>query len=123
MGAANLPPTARLRSAADYAALRAVKGRLSGTLFAIRFGPAATPVARLGMAVSRKVSKRAVDRNRIKRTIRESFRRRRATLPLVDMLVIARSVAAAADNAALRAELERLWSRLEASSTRHDSAP
>lgn len=123
VGAASLPPSARLRSAADYAALRAVKGRLNGTLFAIRYGPGAAADARMGMAVSRKVSKRAVDRNRIKRVVRESFRQRRATLPLLDMLVIARSAAAAADNATLRAELERLWSRLDPAPVRPDRAP
>lgn len=122
MGAASLPPSARLRSAADFAGLRAVKGRLNGTLFAIRYGPGVTASVRMGMAVSRKVSKRAVERNRIKRTIRESFRQRRTKLPLIDILVIARSAATAADNAALRAELERLWARLEPSPASHHDA-
>jgi len=64
------------------------------------------------MAVSRKVSKNAVERNRIRRQIRESFRLCRAQLPNVDVLVIARVSAAAQRNAVLREELKVLWQRL-----------
>lgn len=69
---------------------------------------------RLGLAVSRKVSKRAVVRNRIKRIVRESFRLRRGSLPAVDVLVIARSSAAVIDRVALRDDLEDAWRKLEA---------
>lgn len=69
---------------------------------------------RLGMAVSRKVSKRAVERNRIKRVIRESFRAERETLPTFDILVIARASAAAEPRGALRADLQRAWLKLKA---------
>jgi len=64
------------------------------------------------MAVSRKVSKNAVVRNRIRRQIRESFRQQRARLPNVDVLVIARVSAAAQANPVLREELDLLWQRL-----------
>ncbi len=70
--------------------------------------------ARLGMAVSRRVSKLAVMRNRIRRQIRESFRLQRARLPDLDILVIARTFAATQTNAALRAELLMLWQALAA---------
>ena len=69
---------------------------------------------RLGLAVSRKVSKRAVERNRIKRVIRESFRVRRESLPALDVLVIARISAASADNTVLRDDLEHAWQKLKA---------
>jgi ribonuclease P protein component len=65
------------------------------------------------MAVSRKVSKRAVERNRIKRVVRESFRARREQLPGVDVLVIARTSAASTASPALRADLDRVWQRLQ----------
>ena len=42
--------------------------------------------ARLGLIVGKKVLRRAVDRNRAKRMIRESFRRQRR-LPAVDIVV------------------------------------
>ena len=43
--------------------------------------------ARLGILVSRKHAARAVDRNRIKRCIREAFRLEQETLGAVDVLV------------------------------------
>ena len=111
---AGLPPTARLRRAADFAALRQGTGRWQGRHFALRWRTTPDPPARLGLAVSRKVSKRAVQRNRIKRNIRESFRATRDDLPGVDVLVIARVSAAGADNPALRADLARAWLALKA---------
>jgi len=78
----------------------------------LRYGPNTGTTARLGMAVSRRVSLRAVERNRIKRQIRESFRRRRAQLPPVDILVIAHRDAAGKSADVLRDELDALWSRI-----------
>ncbi len=43
--------------------------------------------ARLGLVVGKKLLKRAVDRNRVKRVIREQFRLCRATLPICDFIV------------------------------------
>lgn len=65
--------------------------------------------ARLGVAVSRRVSKRAVERNRIRRQVRESFRLNRLHLPARDYVVVARSAAADASNPQLRQALEALW--------------
>ena len=112
MSDVGLPRATRLRRAADFLAMRDAPGRLDGRYVLIRYTTAAGANARMGMAVSRRVSKRAVERNRIKRQLRESFRRTRAKLPPLDLLVIARSEAAAVDNATLRAELDRLWPRL-----------
>jgi ribonuclease P protein component len=67
--------------------------------------------SRLGLAVSRKVDPHAVGRNRIKRQARESFRSNRASLPTADYVLVARQEAAAATNAELRSDLERLWTR------------
>ena len=71
--------------------------------------------ARLGLAISKRVSKRAVERNRIKRLLRESFRRVRHQLPAVDMMVMAREQAAGVPGTQLLAELDGLWKKLLAS--------
>jgi ribonuclease P protein component len=48
---------------------------------------AAIDGSRLGMIVGKRQSPRAVDRNRIRRVVRESFRRRVAELPALDIVV------------------------------------
>jgi ribonuclease P protein component len=78
--------------------------------FSLVFAPGAGPEARLGLAISRKVSRRAVQRNRIKRVVRECFRRR-PDLPPVDIVVMARPGAAACDNRELAASIEALLER------------
>ena len=63
---------------------------------------------RIGLTVSRKVGN-AVVRNRVKRRIREWFRRSRAAVPAgTETVVIARASAARISYAELAAELQRL---------------
>lgn len=68
--------------------------------------------ARLGLAISARAVPRATDRNRLKRQARESFRRHRAGLPALDIVVLARSGAGAAPRAELGSAFERLWDKL-----------
>jgi ribonuclease P protein component len=112
MGTAGLPREARIRRAGDFAVLRQASGRLGGRCFSVRYRQNELGYARLGLAVSKRVSKRAVERNRIKRLLRESFRRMRSQLPPVDMVVMAREQAAGVPGPELLAELDALWRRL-----------
>jgi ribonuclease P protein component len=67
---------------------------------------------RIGVTVSRKVGG-AVVRNRVKRWLRECYRRRRSDFPgQVDVVVVARPAAAAAGQASLCRELTSLARRL-----------
>jgi ribonuclease P protein component len=108
------PPEARLRAPADFAALRREGKRFSSRCFQTQYRLTDADRARLGMAVSRRVSKRAVVRNRIRRIIRESFRAKRSGLPACDVLLIARGDAAAQSRAGLRLDLELVWNHLAA---------
>ena len=111
------PRSARLLRPADFARLRESGRRLGSRHLNIQFCNRDESGTRLGMAVSRRVSKLAVVRNRIRRQIRESFRLHRARLPACDILVIARQSAAEQSSAQLRAELESIWSRLAQQNT------
>lgn len=68
---------------------------------------------RLGLAISKKCAKRAVDRNRIKRIVRESFRlHRREGMPALDLVVLCRRDAIDAPNERLFASLSSHWKNL-----------
>jgi ribonuclease P protein component len=112
MGTAGLPREARIRRAGDFAALRQASGRFGGRCFSVRYRPNELGHARLGLAISKRVSKRAVERNRIKRLLRESFRRIRNELPPLDLVFMAREQAAGVPGPELLAELDILWRKL-----------
>ncbi|MFK8018979.1 MAG: ribonuclease P protein component [Pseudomonadales bacterium] len=65
-------------------------------------------IPRLGLVISKKNVRLAVDRNRIKRLVRESFRTT-TNLPTVDIVFLARRGLAEQSNVALSREIERLW--------------
>lgn len=67
---------------------------------------------RLGMAIAKKALRRAHERNRIRRLVRESFRHHQATLPAVDLVLMCRSDVLHMSNAELFQQLEGLWLRL-----------
>jgi ribonuclease P protein component len=112
MGAFRFPRAARLLKPGDFARLRQASRRVGSRYFSAEYRITEDTAARLGLAVSRRVSKLAVQRNRLKRLARESFRRNRANLAAVDVLLIARSAAVTVPGSDLLADLELLWSRL-----------
>jgi ribonuclease P protein component len=65
--------------------------------------------ARLGIVVGKRFIARSVDRNRIKRLIREVFRTRRAQLLPMDNILRTRSPILVWDVGALRAEIDGLF--------------
>ncbi len=69
------------------------------------------PSARLGLVVGKRALRRAHERNRAKRVLRETFRRRRQTLPSMDIVI---QVTGDASNDAYRASMDALLSELQA---------
>jgi len=67
---------------------------------------------RLGLAISRKQAALAVDRNRLKRQIRASFREAQARLPACDIVVMAKPAARSRPRADFDADLQKLWIRI-----------
>lgn len=104
------PPHRRLRASKEFGRVFADPVRSSDRFFTILAKPNDVGVARLGLAISRKAAKRAVDRNRLKRIARESFRHK--TLPAWDFVVLARPGAAAEPSGTLRASLDASFDRL-----------
>ena len=67
---------------------------------------------RLGLAISRKSVKLAVNRNQIKRQVRESFRLNQELLGGIDVVIMARGGVETWDWQELRATLEGKWREL-----------
>ncbi|HSP57619.1 MAG TPA: ribonuclease P protein component [Halomonas sp.] len=68
---------------------------------------------RLGLIVSKKNVRRAVDRNRFKRLVRESVRLQQDRLPSVDIVVLAKRGVQELDNDTLHRQIHGMWRRLE----------
>lgn len=125
---ATFPRLARLRNPQQFQDTFSQGRRINAPLFRlhVRFAPvqrgctgssADVDVARLGIAVSKRVDARAVGRNRIKRVARGSFRAIRARLPAGDYVLLAQRQAADVDNAQLAQALDALWARATALGT------
>lgn len=106
------PRTARLLKPAEFRRVFQRARRAQDAYFTILARANDDAPARLGLAIARKQVRRAVDRNRLKRIIRDSFRHRRGALHGLDLVVMARARAADTDNATLSAALAALWVRL-----------
>jgi len=113
-GRSSFPREHRLLDSAGYRRVFTARRRVSARHGAFHVRPNGLDHARLGITVSRKVSKRAVQRNRIKRQVREYFRHHRDTLKGMDLVFTAYPGCAELDNLALARLLESLWHRTEA---------
>lgn len=115
MADTSFPYQARLRTASEYGQVFRNAIGVGDACFRVLARPNGLAFSRLGLAVSRKVDKRAVQRNRIKRVIREQFRTHQTWLAStggLDIVVVARQGCSQRDNAELLKTLEILWRRL-----------
>ncbi len=68
---------------------------------------------RVGLIVAKKNVRNAVDRNRIKRLARESFRLNQHQIPAYNIVLLARRGSSQLPNKVLFGHLEQLWIRLQ----------
>jgi ribonuclease P protein component len=103
------PRVARIRRSREFREIAEGGRRHSSSAFVVLVRPASpSGRTRLGITASRRVGN-AVVRNRVKRRIREWFRRTgRAQLPGLDVVVIARASSAELRGAEAFTELDRI---------------
>jgi ribonuclease P protein component len=109
---AGFPPARRLLKGAQFQSVYGLRRRVSDSFFSVNFAPNTVGHARLGLSVGAKMVGNAVSRNRVKRTVRESFRQNATLLPGIDCVVGARAGARTAHNARLQESLLALWTRV-----------
>ena len=107
-----LPPSARLRHPREFRAVFSKKQKTSDRFFVVYFLKNSLDRSRVGITVSRKVSTRAVKRNRVKRLIRESFRTYQFSGDGLDIVVIAQRATTLASNQEIISSLEKHWTRV-----------
>ena len=108
----NFPRQLRLLHATSFDNVFQNGQRSADRFFTILFHQNALSRPRLGFAISKQKVRRAVGRNRLRRLVRESFRLRAATLPAVDLVVLARDATTTAARGELVASLEKHWARV-----------
>lgn len=86
--------------------------RRSGRFFAIHWLKTAEPVGHLGLVVAKRLAGNGVQRNRVKRIARESFRRLGLQRTSIDVVVRLRSAIAAPEWPAAAEELHRILGEL-----------
>lgn len=104
-----LPKSSRLLGSAEFDAVFKSGRRRSNRYFQVVFSANGTGGPRLGITVPKARIRRAHDRNRIKRLIRESYRRRQHDLPGLDIVVSANRIDPAVSGPELLLALNALF--------------
>jgi ribonuclease P protein component len=110
---AAFPGSARLKKPIEFKRVFSKPVVSADRCFKVLARPNGRGAPRLGMAVSRQVDRKATGRNRLKRVIRESFRRyfRERRTP-VDIVVLPRRESATICNKRLSKSLDGHWERI-----------
>lgn len=101
--------SSRLVKAGDYSRVFNNNVRVGDDCFTVLIGKAESQQARIGFAIAKKQIKKAVDRNRIKRQIRESFRLNQVQLPNHDVVVMVRPKILSLNHQQIQQRLLKHW--------------
>jgi len=107
-----LPRQARLTDKPQFDRVHREGQRVSDALFTVIARPNEVGRARLGMAVGVRTAGCAVNRNLIRRVVRERFRLTQQELPPVDVVVNAKPAAGKASRAELATSVTTLLARM-----------
>ncbi len=108
----SFPRSARLLTGADYSCVFKKNQRFSDRYWTILVREDTTQSSKLGLAIAKKRAKRAVDRNKIKRVARESYRHHRGEMDGLQLVVMNRDAAAAEPVAGLRRSIDSLCRKI-----------
>lgn len=109
--------TSRLLIKQDFQPVFASPHKISHRYLLVLYRPNQRLDARLGIVIAKNRVKKAVNRNLIRRVIRESFRHQQQALKGLDLIILLRSkctpiIGEKADKKALRNDVDGLWQRL-----------
>lgn len=106
------PQQSRLKKAAEFKKVFTNPVKSTDRYFTVLATQNDFGFPRIGLAIAKKIIRKAVDRNVIKRTVRESFRLQQHNIGNIDIVVLARKEALAVAPSELTGSLERHWLKL-----------
>jgi ribonuclease P protein component len=102
----------RLLKGAEFKAVKSTRFKAVGQYLLLLAIPNSHPTARLGLAITKRNAKLAVQRNNIKRVARESFRHHCSELPNLDIVLLTRTGVTKLTKQELSQCLDTLWKQL-----------
>lgn len=112
MATFRLPKQAKLIKTDDYSSVFNLRKRIASTYLVIRFKPNVLNHPRLGLIVAKKTAKLAVNRNYMRRVLRELFRLNQHQLPALDLVVQVQKTFKKTDFMLIKQEFEQLMRKL-----------
>ncbi len=109
---ATFPKDARLLASADYNYVFKNQSKVVGRYSLILFAKNNNSKPRLGLAIAKKKIARAVDRNKVKRIIRESFRHKQDIIGGFDIIVLAKGNLGNVAKPEMRKYFDEQWIKL-----------
>ncbi|HSH97532.1 MAG: ribonuclease P protein component [Methylophilaceae bacterium] len=106
------PRQRRLIKTDDFSSVFNFRKRISGHYLAIHYQYNQLLHARLGLIVGKKIARLSVDRNYMKRVIKESFRLNQHQLPNLDLVIRAQRRFSTSDYKILVLEINELFASL-----------
>jgi ribonuclease P protein component len=111
-----LTKQAKLVKTDDFSSVFSLRKRIANKHLVMRYRPNALNRPRLGLIVAKKTAKLAVQRNYMRRVLRELFRLNQHHLPALDLVVQVQKIFEKPDFRQIKQEFEYLMHKLSTSS-------
>jgi ribonuclease P protein component len=122
MNTFEFPRSVRLLSPGDFSQVfDSTEFKASNRYLLILATPSKSGVSRLGFVIAKKHVKHAVQRNRVKRIIRESFRLNQHQIDNNDFVILARPGISDLENSEIREMIDSLWFKLRPSNAKRSN--
>ncbi len=107
-----LPKQAKLVKTDDFSSVFNLRKRIANKHLVMRYCPNGNTSARLGLIVAKKTAKGAVQRNYMRRVLRELFRLNQHQLPALDVVIQVQKVFKKPDFFEIKQEFDALCKKL-----------
>ena len=119
----HFPRNQRLLTKAEFKSVFDQSRKVSQKHLLVLFKASPQAKNRLGVIVGKRVAKKAVTRNTIKRIMRESFRLNQAMFSGLDLIIIARAQCDKLEKVELRRGIDKLWEKLRDDLKKYSPTP